>query len=627
LEAEIDAVRHEQGFPPGLRLNVTGSAAVGGDMLRSAAESIKNTELYSILMVIAILVIVYRSPLLVAVPLITIIVSVAVATGWVAALTQLHRAPGFDWWNFKIFTTTKIFVIVILFGSGTDFCLFLISRYKEELDHGFTGAESVARALRGVGDALTASALTTIVGLSTMFFAQFGKFRNSGPALGLCLTVTLVACLTLAPALLRACGTTVFWPFGIRSGASTKDITRLHAWWDRLARLIVAYPGRVLLLSVAAMAPLAISGSQVLVTYDFLSELAPTRPSRVGAERIREYYPVGESGPLVVLAHIPGGDLDSAEGKAALARLTEDLYVDGVRSVRSLAEPRGERPSGFSLKKAALQSHGLTRSLYVSKRTELGGDVARLEVILDHDPFSWDAVQTLNRIDGLLSDQTRQQQSYWQGTDFLFAGTTAAIRDLRQVTRADNQRIQILVVLAVLLVLLVILQRPIICIYLILSVLFSYYVTMGATELVFQAAYGSTFHGLDWKVPLFLFVILVAVGQDYNIYLATRVFEEQNTHGLFGGLRRAIVSTGGIITSCGVIMAGTFVAMTTGTLRGMVELGFALSLGVLLDTFVVRTVLVPAFMALLFRWHARRRPRGKVRPPHLQRTRVSQLKL
>lgn len=646
VETELDDVRAslDSVASPGLTLGYSGSAAVGGGMLRSAQESIQNTELFTIVLVLLILGAVYRAPLLVAVPLVAITISFLAATSIVAILTQVCKIPGLGWFELKVFTTTKIFIVVILYGSGTDFCLFLISRYKEELDAGHGRGVAVSRALAAVGDALTASAFTTIFGLAMMAFAGFGKFRYSGPVIGLCLAFTLLACLTLAPAMLRACGSLVFWPFGLspraapigtisrrQRGYAPGDKSSWEFFWNALARIIVAYPGRVLILALLVMMPLALFGlgSGNHVTYDILSSLSPDSPSRQGTELLKRHFNIGESGPLTVIVQHDGADFNSKEDREKIEQLTKDLYLPGVLAVRSIADPLGDfarrdKVSILDMRARMMKAHRRTAGIFVAQTHPLAGKVTRFELILKADPFSPEAAQVLEDVEQKLQKLGESPDSYWQGASFLYAGTTAGIRDLRAVTRADNTRIMILVVLAVLAVLLVILKRPVICVYMVASVLFTYYLTIGATELFFRWAYGDTYVGLDWKLPLFLFVILVAIGQDYNVYLATRVFEEQLRYGQLAGLRRAIVVTGGIITSCGVIMAGTFVAMTSGTwgyvipewvplahslfgaphgvLRAIVELGVSLTLGVLLDTFVVRSVLVPAFMALLIRW-------------------------
>ena len=283
-------------------------------------------------------------------------------------------------------------------------------------------------------------------------------------------------------------------------------------------------------------------------------------------------------------------------------------------SVRSLTEPMGDKPGSFNPLSAAGRRKLLslhypkTIAAFVSQEPPLTGQITRFDLISVYGPFSKESVRLLGFVEKHLLAKAADPDSAWHGTEVDFVGTTAGIRDLETVTTSDRLRIQVLVVISVLAVLIMILRRPAICVYLILSVLLGYYVTIGTTELVFSWLHGDTYTGLDWKVPIFLFVILIAVGEDYNIYLATRVFEEQRRRGPVEGLRVAVVRTGGIITSCGVIMAGTFAAMTTGTLRTMQELGFALALGVLLDTFIIRTILVPAFFALLARREERMNP-------------------
>lgn len=595
----VDGARDES--PEGLEIGISGSAAVGGDMLRAAAESVDNTHTTTIILVAVALLVIYRSPLLVVIPLATIGLAATVAIDFLALLADLSQHhPGFPL-AIRIFTTTKIFIIVLLFGAGTDFCLFLTARFREEIQRGEGLREAVGGAMEGVGGALVASAFTTVMGLVMMAFAQFGKFAYSGPTIAISLAISLLACLTLVPSLLAT-----------RLGTYIKPQSAEDAFWQRLwqrvADLVMGRPKAVLVASLIIALPLAWVGWNVEVTYDLLSELAPQRVSRQGTDMLRRYFPPGEIGPLVVLAQHGEGPLDSVDGQIKIARLAKPLDdLEGVAQARSLYQPMGDPPgsvslfSGSGIMALAARESPLTKAVFVSEAGEFAGKVTRMFLILTDQPFSPAAVATLQEIEEVLAAQRNDADSPWYEARFALSGPTVGIRDLASVTSSDLRRIQMLVVVAVFLVVLVLLRSALISFYLMISVVLSYFVTLGITSLVFDLLRGAEFEGLDWKVPLYLFVLLVAVGQDYNIYLVTRVFEEQRTLGLLAGLRNAIVKTGGIITSCGVIMAGTFVSMTTGELNGIVELGFALTLGILLDTLVVRTILVPAFLAVLAR--------------------------
>ncbi|TWT74667.1 putative membrane protein YdgH [Posidoniimonas polymericola] len=608
--------------PVGLRFSLTGSAAIGAETLAAARESLQATHQATLLLVLACLVLIYRAPLLVLVPLATIGLSVSVAMSLIVLLANVLGPGGALDVGLKVFTTTRVFVIVILFGAGTDYCLFLIARYREELGRGVTPHRAPGIALRNVSGALAGSALTTILGLGVMAFAEYGKFASSGPIIALCLAVALAACVSFAPSLLRALGPRVFWP----GGAPTEDpVDDTWGVWATVADTVLARPAAVLFVCVAVMSPLVWFGWHAPTEHNLLASLPQQSRSLEGAKLVGRYFGDGWLAPMKLVVRLPGADLSVPDARYDVALLHNALYdLPGVQDVRSPYLPTGGDPkqqrrfSFAALYSSAAAGSPLSINSFVSSARGYSGEVLQMSLILAGDPFGQagrDMVpairESLRQINNL--PKLRGEPNPWRDAEFRLAGATPGLVDLERVAATDQRTIQLYSVLAVLAVLLVLTRRPLACLYLVATVLLSYWVTLGATDLFFGWLWGPTYHGLDWKAPIFLFVILVAVGQDYNIYLTTRVLEEQRRLGPREGLRRAIIQTGGIITSCGVIMAGTFVSMMAGSLRGMIELGFALSLGVVLDTFVVRTLLVPCYFSLVLSWQERGfRVKGKV---------------
>jgi RND superfamily putative drug exporter len=605
--------------PPGLELSLTGSAVVGHDTNAAANESIKNTTDSTIALVVVILLVVYRSPLLAMIPLVTIALSVFVSLRLIAALTLIPAL------GFKVINITQVFVVVVLFGAGTDYCLFLIARYCEELKRGRARADALGQAIRQVGAALVASAGTVIVGLGMLYFSSFAKVKFTGPTIALSLAVALIAALSLAPAMLSILRGAIFWPFRVPgprgdrdAGAYRTDDAGFEGFWGRVAGIVVDHPVSILAVCLIVLTPLAIVGARTRSNHNQLSDLDPDRPSKIGADVVRRYFAVGELSPALLLVHNPTLDFRSNAGRQAVDEVGRRLLaLENVAEVRSLAQPLGKLPDsrsnqGFLNRFAGQIVNAAVESRYVSTTPADPADrnhITRFDVVLKTDPFSESSSQTIERVHEVLKTAAAPGDVLAGSAAIGIAGSTSAVHDLKTVTTNDQRRMYVLVTLGVYVVLVVLLRRPGICLYLIATVVLGYLASLGVTDLLFRALYRGTasWAGLDWTVAFFLFVILVAVGEDYNILLMARVIEEERVHGTTAGTRLAVTHTGGIISSCGLIMAGTFGSMLTGSLTSLRELGFALGLGVLLDTFLVRPILVPAFVILWERIRTGRR--------------------
>jgi RND superfamily putative drug exporter len=391
------------------------------------------------------------------------------------------------------------------------------------------------------------------------------------------------------------------------------------------------------LLGIGVLLPPAIYGwlKEGSVTYDISSQLAASSESRRGFRLLDEHFGIGEVNPTTVLLLRESPVSKEQLGDDAKRMVKEIYAIEGVQAVRYADDPLGDFPPNRAMglfskdawQRRALKSHRQSTDYFFSETSDHSGRLIRLDVVMAGNPFELETARRVEGLDSWLRAESQLVDSPIRGSKVLLAGTTPSIIDLRNVTSDDHRRIKLAVVLVVFVVLVLVIRRIALCGYLMFTVLLSYYATLGLTILFFSSLLGEDYLGLDWKLPLFLFVILVAVGQDYNVYLVTRIVEEQQLGpGALSALRRAVARTGGIITACGLVMAGTFFSMTAsawfppirawftgnpttseGTLRGIVELGFALGLGVLLDTFYVRTLLVPSFVAATDRWRSRNR--------------------
>lgn len=548
----IDFIREdlEKNFSQGgVQTHITGPGGIFADLF-GAFGSIDTRLLTTTLFVVAIiLIIVYRSPILWVIPLMTAAIALTFAT---LIVYYLAKANIID-----LNGQTQGILDVLVLGAATDYALLLISRYREELHQHTSRFDAMRVALRGVVEPIIASGSTVIAGLMVLLLSDLSSNRGLGPVGSIGIACAMFAALTLLPALLVLFGRWIFWPRKPRYGAEDEKLSGL---WARVGGWVDRKP-RQLWISTAVIL-LIFAGFSMTLKSDGLAQTDAftTRPdSVIGLEKLGEHFPSGEGTPVEIIVK----ESDQAQAIAAISRVKN---VDSVIPVTK-----------FDM-----------ATMTPSKEVKVIDGNVLLYATLSVPADSTEAKNTIPLI---------RQAAKSVNQETLVGGQTAIGFDVDQSSKRDNRVIIPIVLLLIALILGILLRSVFAAGLLLATVVLSFFATLGVCALVFEYVFG--FKGTDASFPLFAFVFLVALGIDYNIFLMTRVREEALKIGTKAGVIRGLTVTGGVITSAGIVLAATFGVLGVLPLVFLAQLGFAVAFGVLLDTIVVRSLLVPALVRIL----------------------------
>jgi RND superfamily putative drug exporter len=528
--ADLRSIANDD-LPDGLEALLTGPEGFAVDVAAVFKGADFTLLLTTVLVVAVLLLITYRSPWLWLVPL--AVVGLADALAGIVA-NRIAAAAGIE-----LDASITGILSVLVFGAGTNYALLLIARYRDELRLVADRHQAMATALRGAGPAVIASGSTVVLSLLTLLFAQLTGNRALGLACAVGVVVAMLFALFVLPAALVLFGRGLFWPYVPRFGSENKAHSGV---WFRLGTAVSRRPVAVAIIGALLLGGLAFAGvPQIKVGLAQTEKFTAVPEAVVGQQVIADAFSAGSGSPVVVIANSA-----SADDVAAAAETS-----DGVDSA-TVGEGNGE--------------------------------ITQINVVLDaaaETPESFDAITELR---STLSDVV--------GADALVGGLDAQTLDVNEAQQSD-QNLVIPLILALVFIVLVLLLRAFVApLLLLLTVVASFFGSLGASWLLFESVFG--FPAIDTNVILFSFLFLVALGVDYNIFLVTRAKEEAVKHGTRVGMIRALSSTGGVITSAGILLAAVFAVLGVLPLITLTQIGIIVCIGVLLDTLLVRTVLVPA---------------------------------
>jgi RND superfamily putative drug exporter len=524
----------------GLPTYVTGPGGQFADFA-AAFEGIDGQLLFTTVgVVLVILLLIYRSPVFVPV-----LVSAGLALTLAQAVVYLLAEGGV----LTVDGQSQGILSVLVLGASTDYALLLISRFKEELHREDSWTLAMRTALRGSTPAIVASGATVVLGLLCLLLSDLNSNKSLGPVGAIGIACSVVAMTVFLPALLMVAGRYWFFPFVPRHDDL---VSHEHGFWGGVARLVGRRARPVWVITALALAGAALFTTQLEAEGLQTSEQFTTEvDSVVGQEVLARHYPAGTGVPVSVI------------GEQADA----DRLLQVVRADKGVAD-------------AQLVGGGAP-----SAPPKVVDGKVQVQAVLTSSGDSPEAEDTVLRLRSAVDEL---------GQDVLVGGGTAVVYDIKQESARDTRVIIPAILVVIFLVLMVLLRAVVAPLLLVGTVVLSFLATLGVCALVFEHVFG--FAGADPSFPLFAFVFLVALGIDYNIFLMTRVREEARRHGTRAGTLKGLAVTGGVITSAGVVLAATFSALGVLPLVPFAELGFAVAFGVLLDTLIVRSLLVPALV-------------------------------
>lgn len=552
---------HLQGLDlrSGVQVSALGAATVNEDLATSTGGSISGSgggsgsgsftplRLLSLLLVLVVLALVYRSPLAVLTPLLTIFGALPVALG-IAGFAGLHLSLPFS-------SFTETFLFAAMLGAGTNYGLFLISRYREETGAGLEPVEALHLSLSRVAEAILCSGFTVVVSMSLMLAASFGFIRALAPvAIGV--GVMLLAGLTLLPALMRIFGRALLWPARPKPGQAR---TATRGVWRGVGNAVTAHPVLTGGLVAVVLLPLAVIGFTTGISFDSIASFPATSETQMAEQAVTANFAGHDSSITLVVQ----GPADRAAVKGAVSRASGVVSVSAPRTA---------------------------------------ADVTAWTVSMQGTPES---TQAVNEVTGI-EDAARGAAPH---ATVLSSGSATNTRDTEQVLDHDLLLVTALMGATVLVLLAILLRSLVQPVYLVLTTALSVAASIGIVALTYRAIGVPVF----WTVPIFSLVFLVSLGQDFNILLVTRIKHEMEEHPRREAIARAVGATGGVISSCGLVMVVSFAVIIRLPFFLIQQIGATVVIGLLLDTFVVRPVLVPALATLL--WRQRRRgvlPRAEV---------------